>query len=286
MLSSNFCSQAQIGPFVGRRFWMEFSAPTSNWTLHASVTARGYSNQKDAGMNDVVELDYQYDFFPEPDPFMAVDLRQHDGKDLRPTVRGVMRGARADSYPNFRLEEQRNERREIDRRILFILMREMLNRIGDHEIGRGNNEPAMIEVYRQHLHEIVAGGVHAGETAQPTRPEEADVVQALHTVEDVVEAAHLGGLITQEWSETSEFGDAHSAVAFDLGDIAESVSATYGMSVEDVGADFFDWLGMHGPDMVADLVGAWLRDLAGRGRPGSPRLPAGGGPLSRTRFNL
>jgi hypothetical protein len=148
-------------------------------------------------------------------------------------------------------------------------MREMLNRIGDHEIGRGNNDPAMIEVYRQHLNEIVA---------QPTRPEEADVVQALDTVEDVVEAAHLGGLITQEWSETFEFGDAHSAVAFDLGDIAESVSATYGMSVEDVGADFFDWLGMHGPDMVADLVGAWLRDLAGRGPPEAEARASGGTP--------
>ena len=43
-------------------------------------------------MNDVIELDYEYNFFPEPDPFMAVALRPHDGKDLRPTVRGVMRG--------------------------------------------------------------------------------------------------------------------------------------------------------------------------------------------------
>jgi hypothetical protein len=237
-------------------------------------------------MSDTIELDYQYDFFPEPDPKMAVALRPHDGKDPRHTVREVMRGARADSYPNLDSEEQRNERRETDRHSLFILMREMLNRIGDHEIGRGNNDAAIIEVYRQHLHEIVAGSVHAGEPAQPARAEEVDVVQALDTVEDVAEAAHLGGLITQEWSETFEFGDAHSAVAFDLGDIAESVSTTYGMSAEDVGADFFDWLGMHGPDMVADLVGAWLRDLAGRGRPGSPRLPAGGGPLSRTRFNL
>jgi hypothetical protein len=33
-------------------------------------------------------------------------------------------------------------------------------------------------------------------------------VQALDTVQDVAEAAHLGGLITQEWSETFEFGDA------------------------------------------------------------------------------
>jgi hypothetical protein len=126
----------------------------------------------------------------------------------------------------------------------------------------------MIEVYRQHLHEVVAGAVHSGELGQPTRAEEAHVVQALDTVEDVAEAAHLGGLITQEWSETFEFGDAHSAVAFDLGDIAESVSATYDMSVKEVRAAFFDWLGMHGPDMVADLVGAWLRDLAGtRGAP-------------------
>jgi hypothetical protein len=140
-------------------------------------------------------------------------------------------------------------------------MREMLNRIGDHEIGRGDNDAAMIKVYRQHLHEIVAGSVHSGELGQPTRAEEAHVVQALETVADVAEAAHLGGLITQEWSETFEFGDAHSAVAFDLGDIAESVSTTYGMSVEDVGADFSDWLGMRGPDIVADLVGGWLRDL-------------------------
>jgi hypothetical protein len=242
---------------------MGFSAPTSNWTLHASVTARGYSNRKDASMSDTIELDYQYDFFSEPDPFMAVALLPHDGKDLHHTVRGVMRGARADSYPHLRSEEQRNERRETDRHILFILMREMLNRIGDHEIGRGNNDPAMIEVYRQHLHEIVAGGVHAGESAQPTRAEEADVVQALDTVEDVAKAAHLGGLITQEWSETFEFGDAHSAVAFDLGEIAGSVSATLSMSVEDVKGDFSHWLRLRGPDMVADLVGAWFRDLAG-----------------------
>ena len=213
-------------------------------------------------MSDTIELDYQYDFFPQPDPFMAVALWPHGGKDLRHTVRAVMRDARADTYPNLRSEEERNERRETDRHILFILMREMLNRIGDHEIGRGNNDPAMIEVYRQHLHEIVAGGVLGGEPAQPTRAEEPNVVQALDTVEDVAKAAHLGGMITQEWSEAFEFGEAHSAVAFDLGDIAELVSATYDMSVKDVRADFFDWLGMHGPDMVADLVGAWLRDLA------------------------
>ncbi len=230
-------------------------------------------------MNDVIELDYQYDFFSEPDPFMAVALLPHDGKDLRHTVRAVIRGARANSYPNLRSEEQRNERRETDREILFILMREMLNRIGEHEIGRGNNDPVMIEVYRQHLHEIVAGDIHSEETAQPTRPEEAHVVQALDTVEDVVEAAHLGGLITQEWSETFEFGDAHSAVAFDLGEIAESVSSAYGMSVEDVKADFSDWLGMRGPDVVADLVGTWLRDLAGmRGRPEAEARASGGTP--------
>jgi hypothetical protein len=84
---------------------MGFSAPTTNWTLHASVTARGYSNLKDASMNDVIELDYEYNFFPEPDPFMAVALRPHDGKDLCHTVRAVMRGSRADSYPNLRSEE-------------------------------------------------------------------------------------------------------------------------------------------------------------------------------------
>jgi hypothetical protein len=89
-------------------------------------------------------------------------------------------------------------------------------------------------------------------------------VQALDTVEDVAEAAHLGGLITQEWTEAFELGEVRSAVAFDLGDIAESISTTYGMSVGDVRADFREWLGMRGPDMAADLVGAWLDDLAGR----------------------
>ena len=91
-------------------------------------------------------------------------------------------------------------------------------------------------------------------------------VQALDTVQDVAEAAHLGGLITQEWTETFDLGDVHSAVAFDLTDIAESISARFGMSIEEVGRDFWDWLGMRGPDMVADLVWAWLDDLAGRSR--------------------
>lgn len=109
-------------------------------------------------------------------------------------------------------------------------------------------------------------------------------MQALDTVEDVAEAADLGALITQEWSETFEFGDTHSAVAFDLGDIAESVSATYDMSVEDVSADFFDWLGMRGPDMVEDLVGAWLRDLAEtRGAPGAEAKASGGSARRQSR---
>jgi hypothetical protein len=93
-------------------------------------------------------------------------------------------------------------------------------------------------------------------------------VQALNTVEDVTEAAHLGGLITQEWTESSDLGDVHSAVAFDLRDIAESIAAAYGWSVEDVRVDFGEWLGLRGIDMVADLVAAWLHDLADRSETG------------------
>jgi hypothetical protein len=77
------------------------------------------------------------------------------------------------------------------------------------------NGRAMIEVYRQHLHEIVSGRALAGEPLQPPRAEMAHddrTVQALDTVQDVAEAAHLGGLITQEWTETFDFGDVHSAV--------------------------------------------------------------------------
>jgi hypothetical protein len=55
---------------------------------------------KGTNMSDIIELDYQYDFFSEPDPIMGVALGPHDGKHPRHTVREVMRGARADSYPN------------------------------------------------------------------------------------------------------------------------------------------------------------------------------------------
>jgi hypothetical protein len=138
----------------------------------------------------------------------------------------------------------------------------MLNQIGDHEIGRDNTNPAMIKSVRQHLNET--GGAHKGEPVQPTPAEDVNVVQALEAVEDVAEAAHLGGLVTQEWTETFKLGDVHSAVAFDLDDIAESISAEYAMSVGAIRADFGDWLGMRGPDMLAELVGAWLRELARR----------------------
>jgi len=127
----------------------------------------------------------------------------------------------------------------------------MLDQIDDHEIGKRTNE-------------IVAGEAHKGEPVRPTPAEDVNVVQALDTVEGVAEAAHLGGLVTQEWTETFKLGDVHSAVAFDLDDIAESISTEYAMSIGAVRADFRDWLGMRGPDMVADLVGAWLRELARR----------------------
>lgn len=140
----------------------------------------------------------------------------------------------------------------------------MLNRIGDHEIGGGSMDPAMTASSSQPLQETVSEGAIRGEPGQPTPAEVVSVVQALDTVEDVAEAAHLGGMVTQEWTETFKLGDVHSAVAFDLGEIAESISAEYAMPVGAVRADFGDWLGMRGPDMIADLVGGWLADLARR----------------------
>jgi hypothetical protein len=46
-----------------------------------------------------------------------------------------------------------------------------------------------------------------------------------------------------------------------LGGIVDAVGGRYRMQANDVKWDFWCWLGKHGPDPVANLVGHWLYDL-------------------------
>lgn len=97
----------------------------------------------------------------------------------------------------------------------------MLNQDDEYETDNDRIDSVMIERSRLHLQETVSGGAFRGESVQ-RKPNNVKCVET--RVEDVAEVAHLGGIVTQEMTGTFELGEVHSGVAFDLGDIAESIS--------------------------------------------------------------
>lgn len=100
-------------------------------------------------------------------------------------------------------------------------------------------------------------------------------VTRIRSVSELIEAAHDGGLVTQEWNYHTEFGPVEWGIAFDLDGFAEAAAEELAMSAEELRDSFGEWLGDKGFGAVASIVSEWLGDLyAGRVHQRLPKVTA------------